>query len=539
MSLPAADGETASQRTETDLSEFLHSWRYFFWVLGVVLVVGLLYAEEDWRGQWAWNRYKRAMAARGQPLELSAFVPPKVPDDQNFTMTPLLAPLFESVPGTPLNFRPLDNIGLFASNYSAALSALNVTEVGRSNSWIKARTDLPAWYAAFLNSTNKPAKQKGGLAAPNVTVHEAAAGVLAKLAEAEPVYAELQAASKLPCSRFNIHYDDENPATILLPHLAVVKNLTQVLGLRACAELALGQTDQAFEDTELLLHLTDACKDEPFLISQLVRMSQLALALQPVAEGMSQWSEPQLRALQARIARFDFCADARRALSAERFWSSEIIEWVRRSPNRLNMLGGIYGSQPSGFELGAVLTSAAPSSWFDCEQLNCSRMADEYLLPTIDLTTRRISPRLGHKADERIAGLRKRSSASLYFHHLFFCALLLPGDSRTAQKAAFSQTAADCALIACALERYRREHGQFPDSLPALQPQFIQKLPHDIINGELLKYHRTETGDYVLYSVGWNESDDGGVVGVAKVEGGRPAEEGNPLSQGDWVWRLP
>ena len=270
MSLPAANGGTASERTEASLSEFLHSWRYFFWVLGVVLVVGLLYAEEDWRGQWAWNRYKRAMAARGQPLELSAFVPPKVPDDQNFTMTPLLAPLFESVPGTPLNFRPLDSIGLFASNYSAALSALNVTDVGRSNSWIKARTDLPAWYAAFLNSTNKPAKQKGGLAAPNVTVHEAAAGVLAKLAEAEPVYAELQAASKLPCSRFNIHYDDENPATILLPHLAVVKNLTQVLGLRACAELALGQTDQAFEDTELLLHLTDACKDEPFLISQLV-----------------------------------------------------------------------------------------------------------------------------------------------------------------------------------------------------------------------------------------------------------------------------
>jgi hypothetical protein len=154
-------------------------------------------------------------------------------------------------------------------------------------------------------------------------------------------------------------------------------------------------------------------------------------------------------------------------------------------------------------------------------------------MPMIDLAPRRIGPRLGHMADERIAELTNRSAAGLYFHHLFFCRLLLPSGSRTAQKAAFAQTAADCALIACALERYHREHGQYPELLSALQPQFIPKLPHDIINGEPLRYHRTETGQYVLYSVGWNERDDGGVVGVVKVE------EGNSLSQGDWVWQLP
>ena len=88
-------------------------------------------------------------------------------------------------------------------------------------------------------------------------------------------------------------------------------------------------------------------------------------------------------------------------------------------------------------------------------------------------------------------------------------------------------------MIACALERYRRQHGQFPESLNALQPQFIQQLPHDIINGEALKYRRTQAGNYVLYSVGWNEIDDGGVVGVAK------AGDDNALAQGDWVWRLP
>jgi hypothetical protein len=533
MSLPAANGRTSAERSGGGLSEFLHSWRYFLGLLALVLVVGLFYAEENWRGQWAWNRYKRTMAAGGEPMELSAIVPPRVPDDENFAMTPFLAPLFDFAPGSSPGNSPLNSISLFAAAYDAASGALNVTNAVRSNSWMKARTDLPAWYAGFLNSTNKGAKQKAGLTAAHFTVPEAAAGVIAKLSEAEPVFAELQEASKRPSSRFNLHYDDEDPAAIMLPHLAVVKRLTQVLALRACAELALGQTDQAFEDTKLLLHLTDACKDEPLLISQFVRMAQLGLSLQPIAEGMNQWSEPQLRSLQARLARYDFCADARRGLSAERFWSSAIIEGIRRSPEKLNMLGAMSGGQHSGFELGALLMRAAPKGWFNFEQLNCACMTDECLLPTIDLAARRISPRLSRGADERIVGLTKRSLAGLYFNHLFFCSFLVPGTSRAAQKAAFGQTAIDCALIACALERYHRQHGQFPESLGALQPQFIQELPHDIVNGEQLKYRRAETGHYVLYSVGWNETDDGGIVSIAR------AGDENSLSQGDWAWRLP
>ena len=50
-----------------------------------------------------------------------------------------------------------------------------------------------------------------------------------------------------------------------------------------------------------------------------------------------------------------------------------------------------------------------------------------------------------------------------------------------------------------------------------------EKLPHDIIGGQPLKYHRTADARFVLYSVGWNEKDDGGVPGKAGAEG-------------DWVW---
>jgi len=80
------------------------------------------------------------------------------------------------------------------------------------------------------------------------------------------------------------------------------------------------------------------------------------------------------------------------------------------------------------------------------------------------------------------------------------------------------------AALACALERYRLAHGQFPDVLDALAPQFMEKVPRDIINGQALKYRRTQDGQFVLYSVGWNETDDGGTVGSSR-------------ETGDWVWR--
>ena len=78
----------------------------------------------------------------------------------------------------------------------------------------------------------------------------------------------------------------------------------------------------------------------------------------------------------------------------------------------------------------------------------------------------------------------------------------------------------------------------YPETLDPLAPQFIEKIPHDILGGQPLKYHRETSGRFVLYSVGWNETDDGGIVGVKKKNG---IEDGiaPDYETGDWVWRYP
>jgi hypothetical protein len=104
---------------------------------------------------------------------------------------------------------------------------------------------------------------------------------------------------------------------------------------------------------------------------------------------------------------------------------------------------------------------------------------------------------------------------------------------KRAQEAApgmlWTQTMVNEGRIACALERYRLAHGQYPETPDDLVPQYLDRLPRDIINGAPLKYGRTADGSFLLYSVGWNETDDGG---KAVSNPARPST----LLLGDWVW---
>ena len=56
-----------------------------------------------------------------------------------------------------------------------------------------------------------------------------------------------------------------------------------------------------------------------------------------------------------------------------------------------------------------------------------------------------------------------------------------------------------------------------------------------------LNYHRTDDGQFVLYSVGWNETDDGGVVETKAADATDRKSEASSwdFKQGDWVWRYP
>ena len=107
--------------------------------------------------------------------------------------------------------------------------------------------------------------------------------------------------------------------------------------------------------------------------------------------------------------------------------------------------------------------------------------------------------------------------------------MLLPALSNVIRKTAPALVAVDEAAMACALERYRLAHGQYPERLEALVPKLLPQLPNDVFTGAPYKYRRTEDDQFALYSVGWDEKDDGGVPGKTLFD----------EKQGDWVWEYP
>jgi hypothetical protein len=63
---------------------------------------------------------------------------------------------------------------------------------------------------------------------------------------------------------------------------------------------------------------------------------------------------------------------------------------------------------------------------------------------------------------------------------------------------------------ACAAMRYRADHGAWPETLDALVPEYMSEVPSDTMTGGDLRYVLRD-GGIVVYSVGENRKDDGGL----------------------------
>ena len=501
--------------------------------VSLATLVALFYVVENWRGKRAWARYEKELTAKGVSLDFASAVPRPVPDDQNFAMTPFLAPLFDFAPGTQ-TWR--DRTA--TTNRMAFAHALPDLSSRQKRNWQQGgKTDWTALLAAFKdaarNSAGEPsaASQDKPQGSPATDQFQAATAVLEALKVYDPVLAELRTASRRPHARFNIRYEQEDPSGILLPHLALIKNCVRILSLRAGAELMLGQTEPALNDLDLAWYLVGTLREEPILISQLVRCASLGIILQPVWEGLAdrRWSDAELRRLQERFGGLDFLADVRRALFAEQLFGNRLIEYLRNHPQMLDTIGSLTddGSPETGW-----VTTLIPRGWFYQEQVNYNRAYETLVRPGVDVGARRVDPHV-IAGNEKTIEQSLRGGVSLLVKHHLLAALLVPAIPQAQRKFAHAQTLVDAGALACALERYRLAVGRFPDSLAALTPEYLQKPLHDLITGEPLHY-RLEEGGFVLYSVGWNARDDGGIVGMSEK-----IKTNLDLTQGDWVFRIP
>jgi hypothetical protein len=445
--------------------------RIVFVIATLVTFITLFYVIENWRGRHAWENYKEKLKTQGERLSLSHYVVKPVPAEQNFAETPILR----------------------AIAYKSRMD---------TNAWEKFRSVRGI--------------QTFGPMGPDVVRKENAEEILNAFKVIEPEIAELRAAAKRPYAQFTNNH--ENAFLADVPNFVAMRTITQFLIVHSYAELASGHSDRAFADIEVVHRLADALNVHSTLVTAMMRVAILGATLQPFEEGLSSgaWSDQELAAFQKYFESVDLLIAFDAALrGGERNSITKLVEDLPRKQLTETMAGrDVQNMQEYLFKLAVRW---CPRGWLYQNAVSYSRMMQKSV-EAYDVRAQRVFP---EKCDAALAYILEQLQVASPFKYL--ASRAMPNIARATQAMAQQQAYLREAALACALERYRRARGEYPETLAALAPQFTARLPVDLMTGDRLEYQRTDKEKFRLYSVGWNLKDDGGTRNTNRMAG-------------DWVW---
>jgi hypothetical protein len=450
------------------------SCRIVIGIVAVIILVVAFYGEENWRGKRAWENYKSELEAEGAVLDWNAYIPPPIPDDQNIFKAPKIEEWFVKIPGQT-----------------------NVTDLAK-----RLYNAKIYWTGVMTNAVNNASEAKEYLKWSD---------------QFEPALNRIHQALDRPDARI----DGDYTQPVEMPNLDFValRAIVQLLAQRCHCYLLLNQPEKAMGELMLLADTRRFFESKPtILVSAMINVAASGVFAEAASEGFAlhEWRENQLIEIQKQLEGIDLPPIFLSSINVERAVAINILETILARAERQSF----YRKISSAFNI------SIPRGWL-YQNLVAVASIEEQAIKSFDLKRNFISHR-----EQGAISLRIEKIENHIRPYTFWAAIAVANLPRAWRTVCFNQNKINEALIACALERYRLAHGEYPETLKSLAPQFLKKLPHDIIGGQPLKYRRTENGSFVLYSVGWNETDDNGQV--IRQKNGQPDPE-----KGDWVWQIP
>ncbi|HVU09543.1 MAG TPA: hypothetical protein VHG89_13500 [Verrucomicrobiae bacterium] len=339
---------------------------------------------------------------------------------------------------------------------------------------------------------------------------------------------------------------------MLLPHLALLKNLTQAFGDRMILALHDGDKNSVFTNLLAATRLVTAWNPEPAEISHLVRFGDAKIVFDETWQALqtNNWPDDKLAQLQTEWESVNFftnlsetaafrrasyvaaCEQERREISDSRppfneffnealhyplvVWSDLRYRWSREDyPRR-----GAYNDETN------LLIFYRDR---EIELRNAARAQTWAQMRGMPSATNRIF--FQSKNHSRIQSMMNLHELSLGFQR--------QGGSLLS-RAAETEAARRILITAIALERYRGKFGSYPETLAKLAPEFLKVIPPDFMDGQPLRY-RLVDGHFILYSVGLNCVDDGGKFPTRpkNVEEWQIEMGGAKMIGSDILWPLP
>lgn len=319
---------------------------------------------------------------------------------------------------------------------------------------------------------------------------------------------------------------------VSLPLIPETRHVARIMSIRSMYRLGNDDLEGAFEDCLAIHRLARLIGQGPTLIDGLV-----GIAVDGMAYGIDVRiaRHPKLREQQAlrfreRIEKLAPFSDMAQKLDVtERYTMLDVITSIPRDGSKsFQSLMEFEVLAPQTLLLGKLISPTSVDWNFVLKRTNglYDLMTQAMQRPTRQSRTKafqafetKLEELQRHAASKKTMALAlvSKQTRSEWVSSVLANLMMgaLPAVS-TAQDRAIVKT--DQLRLTYAISAYQRHHKRYPDSLDALTPNFIKTLPADRFASGPFRYRRTENG-FVLYSVGDNGRDDGGVPLEARREG--------------------
>jgi hypothetical protein len=307
-----------------------------------------------------------------------------------------------------------------------------------------------------------------------------------------------------------------------LPHLAKLRTCARLLAFESLMLLDAGKVDEAAECCVTAFHSASAA-DEPSLTGQWVRYAIIGIgwgALEVVLRE-AQVEADVCRRLAGDIAQTDLASSLVEALKGERVCARGFFARLRLARDPWDVLDQApeeMGPLPSGEQVrpaGRERPSYFARWWLARDEL-------EYL-KRMEVGIREAS-RPYREAAAAVEGM-DWLPVTYVPPPAVVTQMLIPVFDRSFASRDRAIAQLRLAEVALLLKAHRAESGRYPESLAELGESAGRELPADPFSGKPLVYEREGDG-FLLYSLGPNLEDDGGVAAERRV-----------LEEGDIVMR--
>jgi len=290
------------------------------------------------------------------------------------------------------------------------------------------------------------------------------------------------------------HYSviqNDNPIMTLLPHLQRARSVLDLVDYDARVSVMEGKADQGIGSARAGLVVARSIGDEPYLISQLVRIASARVAVHTAIQVLA-WSEPKdgLAELQKELRAEADVPWLQYGLRGERGGIDKFFEGLKTGKIDFKDMG-VLGLKTQG--TASLVGFRVYKALLPGDQAKSLEILTQYLEAS------KLPP---HEQRAAIAQIKLPPRPPEDIRYIG-TNLISPACAKFAEAGLRCRADLLTGSLAIACERFRQLKGRWPESLSDIPKDILPEIPLDPFTGKPIRYKKFEDGSGVaIFTIG-------------------------------------